>query len=421
MKTITPDAGATVRPDAVVPVTTTVASASLTVSSRGISSNTASPLVAPDTMVIVKSVTVEKSVPSSAVPPATETVTRTSSVRAPSSKAARTVTRRAGPVAFSATRSGDAVRVTTVEGSSSSVIVKVTGPGWSTAWAFLAVPDTVTSLSGASTTLSSDATVTVPVLTVFPAAMVSVRFALSVMSPGTAGGTGDAVTVTVVASLDATSRVAVTTTTRVDVALSAIESGLSAKVTTGVASSSVIVTVRPAAGLTSRPDTCVAGPLTTTVRSGSSSALSLGARSNVALALAKPVGIVIVKPETAVKSVPSTAVPADTVTGTSTAASVRGAPSRVAVTVTVRAGPVASSATRAGVTVSSTAVDGRSSSVISRMTFPGWVTVRAFTASPDTVTCFAGPATALSTPVIVTVPVLSVASAAMVRTDPLKL
>ena len=74
-----------------------------------------------------------------------------------------------------------------------------------------AVADTVTVLSGASRLLSTPVTVTVPVLAGRPGGDAQLRVGvLSVKSPLTAGATAAADTVTVVASLDARSRVAVT-------------------------------------------------------------------------------------------------------------------------------------------------------------------------------------------------------------------
>ncbi len=115
-------------------------------------------------------------------------------------------------------------------GSSSSVIVSVTSDGPVTSVAPTTVPDTVTSLSGASTVLSSALIVTLPVLVSSPSAIASVRFALSVKSPGAAGAIAAADTVTVSADADAESRLAVTVLTPL---LSPIEDGDSSSVTTG--------------------------------------------------------------------------------------------------------------------------------------------------------------------------------------------
>ena len=67
----------------------------------------------------------------------------------------------------------------------------------------VAVPRTVTCLSGASVSLSTEVSVTaVPLLTVAPAGMVRVALVLSMKSPATAGLTALAETVTVVSTLD---------------------------------------------------------------------------------------------------------------------------------------------------------------------------------------------------------------------------
>ncbi len=100
--------------------------------------------------------------------------------------------------------------------------------------------ETVTDLSGASTALFTALIVTVPVLVVDPAAMVSVSFALSVKSAPTAGDTAAADTMSVTFSLDAPLSVAVTT---VESPFSETDAGVSTRVTVGVASSSVIVRV----------------------------------------------------------------------------------------------------------------------------------------------------------------------------------
>ena len=109
-----------------------------------------------------------------------------------------------------------------------------------TPWVLLAVADTVTVLSGASTLLSTPVMVTTPVLAVASAAIVSVVLVLSAKSPATAGDTAVADTVTVVAWLDAPLSVAVTVLTP---PFSVTEAGLSTSVTLGVASSSVSVRV----------------------------------------------------------------------------------------------------------------------------------------------------------------------------------
>ena len=86
-----------------------------------------------------------------------------------------------------------------VGGSSSSSMVSVTSDGFPTSP--VAVPETVTDLFGASMLLSDAVIVTVPVLVVAFAAMVSVCVLDSVKSPDTAGATAAADTVIVVAAL----------------------------------------------------------------------------------------------------------------------------------------------------------------------------------------------------------------------------
>ena len=92
---------------------------------------------------------------------------------------------------------------------SSSVMVSVWLAGFDTPPP-LTVPETVTALSGASTSLSTAVIVTVPVLVISPAAIVSILLVERLKSPGTAGDTAAADTVTVTSSLEAALSVAVT-------------------------------------------------------------------------------------------------------------------------------------------------------------------------------------------------------------------
>ena len=232
----TPADGSTVRPDT-APVTFTVSSGSSVVSLFGIRSKVAEPLVLPPVMVTVKSLTAVKSSSSVAVSASTETVTTASEASAEPFSVAVTVTVRALTAAFSATVAGDTVSVTWFDAPSSSVMVSVLFEGAVTARSFAAVADTVTLLFPPATLLSLAVIVTVPVLAVDPAAMVSVE-PLSVKSAATAGETAIADTVSVVASLDARSSVAVTV---LDPPSSEIDVGLSTSVAAGVASLSVIV------------------------------------------------------------------------------------------------------------------------------------------------------------------------------------
>ena len=104
---------------------------------------------------------------------------------------------------------------------------------------FDAIPDTVTCLSGASTSLSLAVTVTKPALAVAPAAMVRVAAVLKVKSPAAAGATGEAATVTVVGADDGRVSTAVTVETP---PASEIDDGFSTRVTPGASSSSVVLT-----------------------------------------------------------------------------------------------------------------------------------------------------------------------------------
>ena len=127
-------------------------------------------------------------------------------------------------------------------GSSSSVIARVTDDGAVTPWVFAAAPETVTLLSGSSALLSEAVIVTVPVLLVAPAAMVSVLFALREKSDASVSVPAVAETVIVVSALDGRFREAVTVVELV-APLSAMEGRDRARVTVGFASSSVIVPV----------------------------------------------------------------------------------------------------------------------------------------------------------------------------------
>ena len=106
------------------------------------------------------------------------------------------------------------------------------------------VPETVTVLSAASTSLSTPVIVTVPVLVVAFSAKLRTRFALRRKSAATAGDTAAAATVTVKAAAEAGDTVAVTVLTP---PFSPIEPSDSARVTAGVVVSlSVTVTATPA-------------------------------------------------------------------------------------------------------------------------------------------------------------------------------
>ena len=103
----------------------------------------------------------------------------------------------------------------------------------------VAVAETVTALAAASTSLSTAVTVTSPVLVVCSAAMVRV-VPLFVKSPAIAGNTGVVITISVTAWLDLPESVAVTVATP---PFSVIVAGVTASVTVGCASLSVVLTV----------------------------------------------------------------------------------------------------------------------------------------------------------------------------------
>ena len=148
---------------------------------------------------------------------------------------------------------------------SSSSSVSVTLDGAATPLPPEAAPETVTDLSGASTSLSFAVIVTVPVPVVAPAAMVNVFALDSMKSVPAVPAPGDADTVIVVAALDARFRVAVTVDTP---PFSGINAGFSESVAFGAASSSVIVSVT-SEGCTT-PWELDAEPDTVTILSGES-------------------------------------------------------------------------------------------------------------------------------------------------------
>ena len=141
---------------------------------------------------------------------ATETVTGVASVRGSPSSSAVTVTVWAAPVACSRTRVGETVSVTFVDADSSSTIVSVLDEGCVIPSVFAAIPDTVTFRLSSSSALLTAEIVTVPVLVVASAAIVSTLLVLSVKWLAIAGLTADAETATVVFAADGWSSIAVT-------------------------------------------------------------------------------------------------------------------------------------------------------------------------------------------------------------------
>ena len=136
------------------------------------------------------------------------------------------------------------------------------------------------SLTGARL-LFTAVTVTVPALCVAPAGIVSVRTALSLKSPATAGDTGAADTVSVSASLEGWLSVAVTVLAP---PFSRMAGGVSFKVAVGVASSSMMVPT--ACCFMALPASCAPAGFesrTTTVSFGSSTTSPVTATAMVLL------------------------------------------------------------------------------------------------------------------------------------------
>ena len=191
----------------------------------------------------------------------------------------------------------DAATVRVASGAaSSSRMVSVTSEGWVTSgrWLLAAVPEIVTLLFGASVLSFTAVTVTVPLLVVSPAAMVSVFAAESWKFAATAPAPGAAATVTVVAAPEARFSRAVTVVT-FEAPLSSMPADDSSSVTSGGPSSSRMVRVLAAGFATPRPP--VALPETVTRMLGSSAVLSTAVtvtRPVLAVAPAAMVSVLVV-------------------------------------------------------------------------------------------------------------------------------
>ena len=301
---------------------------------------------------------------------------------------------------------GSSSRVT-VGTPSSSVMARVWLPGLATPPP-LAVAETVTDLFGASTSLSTAVMVTVPVLVVAPAAMVRV-VPLRVKSPDAVLAPAAAATVRVTAALDLPERVAVTVLELVP-PLSSMVAGSSSRVTVGTPSSSVMVRVW-LPGLATPPPLAVAETVTDL----------FGASTSLSTAVMVTVPVLVVAPAAMVRVVPLRVKSPDAVLAPAAAATVRvtaalDLPERVAVTVLELVPPLSSMVAGSSSRVT---VGTPSSSVMVRVWLPGLATPPPL-AVAETVTDLFGPSTSLSTAVMVTVPVLVVAPAAMVRVVPLR-
>ena len=327
-----------------------------------------------------------------------DTVTTTDALDAPLSAA---VTVLIPP--FSPIDDGLSTRLN-VGAPSSSVIVSVWDDGAETPWPPVTEPETVTVLSDASTALFTAVTVTVPVLVVWPDAIVSVAPA-SVKSPETAGDTADADTVTTTDALDAPLSAAVTVLIP---PFSPIDDGLSTRLNVGAPSSSVIVSVWDDGAETPWPP--VTEPETVTVLSGASTALFTAVTVTVPVLVVWPDAIVSVAPNS-VKSPETAGDTADAETVTTTDA--LDVPLSAAVTVlTPPFSPIDDGlSTRLN-------VGAPSSSVIVSVWDDGAETPWPPVTEPETVTVLSGASTALFTAVTVTVPVLVVWPDAIVSVAP---
>ena len=285
---------------------------------------------------------------------------------------------------------------------SSSLRVRVAADGCATPLPPAAVPDTVTDLFAASTSLPFAVTATVPALVVVPAARVRVVAVLRAKSPDTAGETAAAATVTVTASLDGPDKVAVT----VEIPpVSEIEVGVRTSATVGRVSSSSRVRVAFGGSATPLPPAAV--PDTVTSLFGESTVLPFAVTVTTPALTVAPAAIVSVVAVLRVKS--STTAPAPAAAATVTATASLDGPDKVAVTVEI---PFVS---EIEVDVRTSAAVGKASSSVSvSVTLGGFETPLPPAAAPETVTDLFGESTSLPFAVTVTRPVLAVALAAKV-------
>ena len=355
-------------------------------------------VVSPDAIVNSSALDNVKSSATAPAPAAASTVTVTASLDAPESVA---VTVDTPPL--SDTDDGDSTSAT-VGNASSSLSVNVTLDGAVTPLPPETVPETVTDLSGESTEFPCAVIVTLPVLVVSPAAIVSfVRLDSSVKSSATAPAPAAAATVTVTASLDAPESVAVTAETPL---LSPIDDGDSPSVTVGNASSSVSVNVAFDGAATPLPPETV--PETVTDLFGESTEFPTAVTVTVPVLVVSPDAIVNLSALDNVKS-PETA-PAPAAAATVTVTASLDAPESVAVTVDT---PLLSEIDDED--SPSATVGNASSSVSVNVTFDGAVTPLAPETVPETVTDLFGESTTFPFAVTVTVPVLVVSPDAIVN------
>ena len=350
-------------------------------------------------MVSVAAVLRLKSPPAAFAPAAAVTVIVNAALDAPESFA---VTVDSPPA--SATDPGASTSVA-VGRASSSASVSVAFAGAAIPLPPVAVPEMVTRLSGESTALSAAVIVTVPVLAVAFAAMVSVVSPLRLKSPSTApdAATAAAATVTVTASLDVPLSAALTVATP---PFSETDDDDSTSETVGAPSSSR--SVRVASGGSAAPGVPDAEPFTVTRLSGESVSLPTAVTVTTPALVVRPAATVSAAGVLRLKS-PSAA-PVDAVADTAIVTALAEGWLRVAVTVATPADSEIDAGTRASVEFgresSSAMVSVRSAGAATSPCPPA--------TAPLTVAVLSAESMASSVATIVTAPALAVCPAAMV-------
>ena len=393
---VTDDGASTLLPPVTVPETVTDLSGECTLLPFAVTVTAPALVVFPAAIVRVLAAERSKSAATAPVPAAAPTVTVTASLEAPDSVAVTVAT---PPV--SEIDEDDSASVT-VGSVSSSASVRVTFDGAATPLPPSTAPETVTDLSGESTSLPLAVTVTAPELAVLPAAIVSVLAAERSKSAAAAPVPAAAPTVTVTASLDLPDSVAVTV---VSPPVSEIEDDDSASVTVGNVSSSVSVRVTFDGASTLLPP--AATPETVTDLSPEWTSLPFAVTVTVPALAVLPAAIVRVVAAERSKSAAAAPVPAAAATVTVTAA--LDLPESVAVTDDTPPVSEIEDGDSARVTVGKV-----SSSVSVRVTDDGAATPLPPSTAPETVTDLSGESTSLPLAVTVTVPALAVLPAAMV-------
>ena len=390
---------ATLLPPEAVPETVTDLSGESTVFPFAVTVTVPVLVVSPDAIVNLSALDNVKSPETAPVPAAAATVTVTASLDTPESVAVTVDTPLLSEIDDEDSPSA------TVGNASSSLSVNVTSEGAATPLPPETVPETVTDLSGESTEFPCAVIVTVPVLVVSPAAIVSfVRLDSSVKSPATAPAPGAAATVTVTASLDAPESVAVTAETPL---LSETDDGDSPSVTVGSISSSASVSVTLDGAVTPLPPETLTADTVTSLF-GASTEFPCALTVTTLELVVSPAAIVSFVALDNVKSLATAGATAAAATVTVTAA--LDAPESVAVTVDT---PLLSEIDD-GDNPSAT-VGNASSSLSVNVTLDGAATPLPPETVPETVTDLSGESTEFPFAVTVTVPVLVVSPDAIVN------